>query len=430
MNPADLTLPTLSPTLANKAAPSPLTLALKNGKSPVPRVDLEPVYTQLKAALGDQWTDYKAVVNGFVLGQLNHAELSWVLQPLLAPVTTGNNSIDVTKSTSSTLQLHNTLIAAIFANTLRDPPPVEVAPWVVATDKPSLSSKNAAASGANDKAEERLKRETMALHARDRRRIKTTKESANPVNDGFREMQEYKLDLSVKPPDPAPTMGGGLTKTNWDLEIRRRYAQQLAAETLEFPTQSEMQAKIEPICYEEGLAGGAQGSLPACAELVEQAMEVFLKEMLGHLCQHSRSNAEGSIQTSKFRRQFRKEENDAERGLIQRNAAGLLPVELEVRAKREPVTMDDLNLALQLSDPYLRHDPFLSENVALSRYADHNTVLPKVNGVSGMNGSLTKDEDAADDDAMAVDEVEYWKGSTHNDRDELMSVLDGCLAAG
>lgn len=72
MNPADLTLPTLSPTLANKAAPSPLTLTLKNGKAPVPRVDLEPIYTQLKAALGDQWADYKAAVNAFVLGMLDY----------------------------------------------------------------------------------------------------------------------------------------------------------------------------------------------------------------------------------------------------------------------------------------------------------------------------------------------------------------------
>lgn len=68
MNPADLTL-AISPTLTTKQLPSLTLTAQKNGKIPVPRVDLEPIYTQLKAGLGDQWTDYKAAVNAFLLGR-------------------------------------------------------------------------------------------------------------------------------------------------------------------------------------------------------------------------------------------------------------------------------------------------------------------------------------------------------------------------
>lgn len=67
MNPADLTL-SISPTLTSKQIPAPLLITQKNGKIPVPRVDLEPIYTQLKSALGDQWSDYKAAVNSFVCG--------------------------------------------------------------------------------------------------------------------------------------------------------------------------------------------------------------------------------------------------------------------------------------------------------------------------------------------------------------------------
>lgn len=67
MNPADLTL-AISPTLANKTALASSPAVQKNGKLPVPRVDLEPIYTHLKAALGDQWPDYKAAINAFVLG--------------------------------------------------------------------------------------------------------------------------------------------------------------------------------------------------------------------------------------------------------------------------------------------------------------------------------------------------------------------------
>ena len=67
MNPADLTLNT-SPTLTSKPLPTGLSINQRNGKIPVPRVDLEPIYTQLKSALGDQWNDYKAAVNSFVCG--------------------------------------------------------------------------------------------------------------------------------------------------------------------------------------------------------------------------------------------------------------------------------------------------------------------------------------------------------------------------
>ena len=67
MNPADLSI-TISPTLTTKALTTPSTALNKNGKIPIPRVDLEPIYVQLKAALGDQWADYKAAVNAFTLG--------------------------------------------------------------------------------------------------------------------------------------------------------------------------------------------------------------------------------------------------------------------------------------------------------------------------------------------------------------------------
>jgi transcriptional coactivator HFI1/ADA1 len=70
MNPADLTL-NISPTLTSKTLPTPQSSAQKlGGRAPVPRVDVEPIYTQLKSALGpDGWATYKAAVNAFVLGE-------------------------------------------------------------------------------------------------------------------------------------------------------------------------------------------------------------------------------------------------------------------------------------------------------------------------------------------------------------------------
>lgn len=275
----------------------------------------------------------------------------------------------------------------------------------------------------------------MGIHARDRRRIKGMKDGSKAVNDGFGEMQEYRNELAVKPPDITPQSAAGITRTNWELEIRKRYAQPLAEETLEFPTLNEMQSRIEPICYEEGLTGGAGGAVQTCAELMEQATEAFLKEFLGKLFAHTRSNGEDCIQTNAFRKRLRKEEADVERGVLQRNALGLLPVEMEDVTNREPLGMDDLRLAVTLEDRYMRQDPFLRERVLLSRYPEVKEERPQVNGSFAkpvVNGSVSRPnaDDAMDIDDHTTSADWSWKGATKRDTDDLMDVLDDCLNLG
>lgn len=271
----------------------------------------------------------------------------------------------------------------------------------------------------------------MSIHARDRRRIKALKGDPNArVDGGLQDMLDYQRELEVKQPEVNLTGAGagGLAKTNWDLEIHRKYAQPLAAETLEFPSLADVQSRIEPICYEEGLSGGAQGALQSCAELVEQAAEVYIKELLGQLVSHSRSNGEGCIQTSKYKRQLRKEEEDAERGILHRNAAGLLPqgmLDQAGRRDREPLDVTDLRLALETQDRMFKQEPFLSESIMLSQYPDlsqparleSEALKPLTNGASKPDFG----------DPMIVDEDDWWQGGTAADQDALMGVLDDCL---
>lgn len=42
----------------------------------VPRLDLEPVYTELKAAIGDNWAEYKQSTTLFLLGIFLFAQIS------------------------------------------------------------------------------------------------------------------------------------------------------------------------------------------------------------------------------------------------------------------------------------------------------------------------------------------------------------------
>lgn len=79
MNPADLhrndSLPALdsSPPMSAKQLPALSTQKLR-ATNTVPRVDVEPIYTQLKAAIGEHWGVYKAALSSFMLGMLlpNH----------------------------------------------------------------------------------------------------------------------------------------------------------------------------------------------------------------------------------------------------------------------------------------------------------------------------------------------------------------------
>nr|OQO18337.1 hypothetical protein B0A51_13732 [Rachicladosporium sp. CCFEE 5018]OQO18507.1 hypothetical protein B0A51_14250 [Rachicladosporium sp. CCFEE 5018] len=428
MNPADLAINT-SPTLANKTPTSALPSALKNGKVPVPRIDLEPLYTNLKVALGEQWTDYKAAVNAFVLGNLSQPELTYVLAPLLSPIPSVIPASNFAAPPVSLLSLHNTLITCLYANVQRDAPPTEVAPWVVATDKPAAGTKTAGATGTNDATEERLKREVMSLHARDRRRVKALKGEGKVGQDAaLKEVLEYRRELEVAQPEIAPPTGGGLAKTNWDLEIRRKYALPFAAETLEFPSMENVLNRVEPICYEEGLSGGAAGVAQGIAELVEQATEAYLKDVIARLCAHSKSNVEGGIITAKHRRQLKKEEQDVERGVLQRNAAGLLPAEVELSLRHEPLDASDLRLALQLGNRHLKSEPFLAESMIASYYP---SPPDSTDGASPLSRPLTNGITKSNSTAMDIDSDDTsWQGSGKADLDGLMSELDDCLAVG
>ena len=76
INPADLSRPDPITT----AVPASLSLSKANGTSPlvttksakavntVQRIDLEPLYTGLKSAIGDNWGKYKDAISLFILG--------------------------------------------------------------------------------------------------------------------------------------------------------------------------------------------------------------------------------------------------------------------------------------------------------------------------------------------------------------------------
>jgi transcriptional coactivator HFI1/ADA1 len=225
---------------------------------------------------------------------------------------------------------------------------------------------------------------------------------------------------------------------DWDLEIRKRYAQPLFSETNEFPDAETIQSRMVPICYEMGIGGGAA---PGSAEFMNLATETFLKEILADQFGRVRSNGDHYIKTAAYKKRLEKEEAMwlREEGGMVKNAAGLLPVEVEATEGRQPLDMSDLKLALSLGDTYVQQVPFVASKVrdewnSGARDADEEQEFDargavKANGVQPpptMNGHAIGDE-------MEVDGVADgwgWSGGSASDRDALGSLLDDCLAVG
>ncbi|KAI1389935.1 transcriptional regulator of RNA polII, SAGA, subunit-domain-containing protein [Hypoxylon trugodes] len=406
------------------------------------RIDLEPLYTALKSAIGnEQWNAYKEATTQFVLGRLNQVEYSERIDPILL------------SPNGDKTHLHNQLLAAIYGNLTREMPDQGVAPWVSANDKPTTNVGAKPVTG--DAAERKLKGEVMQLPSRDRRRIK---ELAQNDFDPFESMAnmftEHHRGRPTKVPDaPQSASANGLNKMNWDLEIRKRFAQPLAVESGEFPDMASIESRMLPICYEVGLVSGHASDAPS---FMTVAAETFIKEFLSTVFSRTRSNGPGDsgsagfgsgtawIQTHKYRRQLMREESALTRGELSRDKSGLLPIEAKAASERSPLSMADLRLALEIGDCGISTFPIIRKSVIYTyrdgelEHYNNYTWLPghkpmddgdsNTNKINGGSRALTNGD--THPEPMDIDEDPLsWEGAGNQDTSMLDGVLDSCLAA-
>lgn len=381
----------------------------------VPRLDLEHSYTDLKAAIGDKWAEYKEATALFLLGHYNQSEYASRVDPILC-------------ADPKTEHLHNNFVCAIIGNLTRDLPDHGVANWVSANDKPSMVSKPVS----GDAAEQRLKTEVMQLPPRDRRRIKGIPER-DPNDPAPNELEEYYHAKQIKLPSQVPASAGGLNKTNWELEIRKRYAQPLAAETGEFPDAESIHARMVPMCYEESLPSGAGMQ---CAEFMAIATETFVKEVLSAVFSRTRSNGpSGTINgmmMRNYREQLEREELAFTRGeIVKDTATGLLPVEAREAATRRALGVRDLRLTLELGGGVLGHMPLIIDQI-MGGYLEDELETEKQDRLENRASETPQIKAADAEDEMDIDDIDNsfsdWEGGTAADRDQLGSLLDDCLS--
>ena len=395
-------------------------------------------------------------------GRLNQDELSARLSQLLPD--------------AHLVHLHNQIIAAILANTMRDPPEAGIAKFVSANEKPVIGPKPSI----GDQAEKRVKHEVMQLTRRERARIKmadhvrhpsslaTAVEIANCAfqtpNDSFAQaLCDHHASRRARAAGPGSASAGGYQKTStfapspraactecpdWDLELRKRYAQPLFSETQELPDIDTVAARMVPICYENGLPSGCASECPIFMNL---ATEMYIKEVLQNIVARVRSNGQGLVKTAAYKRIADKEEDLVLRGELSLGAGGLLPIEAKEAQARKPLDMEDLQLCLRLGDPYLGRSQLLAAHIMntvsggdewrpeqsedkgksnaapVASKAKVND-LPNGNAAGWRNGDgiTGRDTDMPDADTQEMS----WAGAGLEDGFALDSVLDACLGHG
>ncbi|KAG8353572.1 hypothetical protein FVEN_g8457 [Fusarium venenatum] len=445
IDPAALSRPSVSlstPILSNKTLAGSVPGALKIAKSSqiIPaRIDLEPLYTALKVAIGNEnWAIYKESTSEFLTGRLNQAEYSERVDPILA-------------GPGDKEHLHNNLIAAIYGNVTREMPDQGLAPWVSANDKPAAMTGAKPVSG--DAAERRLKGDVMQLPTRDRRRIKDLVQNDWDPHESISNVfaDSHRKPSTVTVSDATPTVGG-INNMNFDLEIRKRYAQPLAIESGEFPDINMISGRMLPSCYEAGLVNGHTTDAP---QFMSVAVETFIKEVLTQVFSRTRSNGPGDtgsagfgvgttwIQTHKYKRQLEYEEEAAMRGEITRDKGGLLPIESRAASERGPLSMSDLRLSLEMADSGMAQFPVLMTQVVysyregeLENWDDYTWVYGQAPqdyahekyGLD-VNGGRVYELQNGHPDCMDIDTETWWEGADSQDTDMLDNVLDSCLAA-
>jgi transcriptional coactivator HFI1/ADA1 len=247
-----------------------------------------------------------------------------------------------------------------------------------------------------------------------------------------------------------------LTTLDWDIEIRKRYAQPLASESGEFPDTSLIETRMLPICYETGLVSG---HTPDSAQFMSVATETFIKEVLSSIFSKTRSNGPGAtgsagtgggsnwIQTHKYRTQLEREEEAFLRGDVLRDKNGLLPVEAKAASERGPLGMADVRTALEMGDCGLGQMPVVVHQILygyregeleawddyswlegydsskiLGEIVDEDVEMGGVNGTNGVNGVNGHSDNEVEDWG--------WEGGEYEDKGSLDSLLDSCLVIG
>ncbi|KAK6542975.1 transcriptional coactivator hfi1/ADA1 [Orbilia ellipsospora] len=294
-------------------ATAPGLTPLKPGVKLPARVDVENIYISLRESLGDDWGAYSDAVRSFFRGLTNRTELTRIVEPFLQK--------------PETQRLHNQFFLAVHVNATREAPEGDVATWVSHQGKTSSAPKTAT----GDAYERRLKKEIMAIPARDRRRMKEIPELPDDVPSTL--TRHYSAKHIPNFDTTAPPVSAGPNK-NWQNEISNAYQASLAVESGEYIDTETIQSRCIPICYEEGITSNVTEET---ARFIGLATDFFVKDVLTTMIDRVRL--------------------DENRRVLKFDEAKVRSRKKTVEKVGGTISMEHLKLSVSLSDNLIRQMP-------------------------------------------------------------------------
>lgn len=245
-----------------------------NANSLSKRIEVENLAKEFQKKLGNNWDKYQSTISAFLVGKLSRKELTNVLDELLTD--------------SKMVRMHNQLLLANLANSLRD--------------GPNSASANSGFGGAGlnkrkkdgrvkaSSQYEKLKKDIMGLPIRERRRIKSiTRDS------GKRSMANSALTLtrqSLLPKIPYVSDKDKAVTGNtveWTQDISHGIQTLLSTETFTLPDNENLKSRMLGIAREHGLTGNLDRNV---VEFTYLGLETYLKGII-----------EQAIDTVRYRKQ-------------------------------------------------------------------------------------------------------------------------------
>ncbi|AGO12994.1 AaceriAFL171Wp [[Ashbya] aceris (nom. inval.)] len=248
------------------------------------RLDLEEMVAEFSALLGSEnWSKYAQIISLFILGKLSRKELVQQLDVLLVPAQGASDARAPAVSRAVLVRLHNQLLLAILANSLRDSPLGSKAgdAWGFQN---GATYQNKKRTNKHNSQIETYKKIVMSLPSKDRQRLKAiTKENGKR---GFVLCSVLQNRLANIPKIPIVTNQETLkrvkanslkTPLEWSQEIVSGFSAPLASESYSLPDNDSLYLRMVSIAREHGLVGTVDGR---CVEILSLALEYYLKTIL------------------------------------------------------------------------------------------------------------------------------------------------------
>ncbi|SCU78306.1 LANO_0A02674g1_1 [Lachancea nothofagi CBS 11611] len=264
------------------------------------RLNMEKMVESFSEVLGkENWNKYAHIISLFILGKLSRKELVNELDLLFNFPQDLSGLSHMQRSALShgnLIRMHNQLLLAILANSLRGSPLGESTEgsWGFNNGTTSANKKR---SNKHNSQIDTYKKIVMSLPAEDRGRLKTiTKEAGKR---GFVLCSVLQARLHTIPKIPIVTNPETLkrvkasnlkTPLEWSQEIVNGFSAPLATESYALPDNDSLYLRMISIAREHGLVGAVDGR---CVEIMTLALENYLKNLV-----------ESAIDTVRYRKKY------------------------------------------------------------------------------------------------------------------------------